>query len=208
MKHFQIEENPKAAYLDNLTLHAPYTNIEDTLRVWKAFEKYVPHQISALGISNVHLSILTELYEKATVKPVLVQNRFTPDTDQSLPPFTPKTPYDGPVRRFCQKHGIVYQPWGVLWGTCLPDTNQTLLQSELIPVVARELSITPEMAVYLLVMRLNPGKVSILNGTKNDERMKAAFDGLKKFEEWLGGDGNAATWTKYMTEFGKILGDE
>lgn len=168
-------------------------------------EKYVPHQITTLGISNVHPSTLMELYEKATVKPALVQNRFTPDTDQTLPPFTPKVPYDIDVRRFCQEHQIVYQPWGVLWGTCFLDTP-TLLQNEVVAAVSRELEVSLEMAVYLLVMELSPGEVSILNGTKNEEHMQAAFDGLKKFKEWVDGEGNAVTWAHYMNELRKTVG--
>lgn len=190
----------KPSYLDNLTLHEPYPTIEDTITVWKAFEKYVPHQIATLGISDTHLPTLQILYEKAIIKPVVVQNRFTQDIDQNLPAFTPMAAYDTPVRQFCQKHGIVYQPWGTLWGTPI------LLESKLIEKLGGEVGVTKEMALYLAVLGL--GKVSMLNGTTNEDRMKDAHNGLRKFKEWRACDGNETKWVDFMKDFHKLIGQE
>ena len=195
-----IDGVSKPVYIDNMTMHSPCPTVEDTITAWKVLETYVPHQISTLGISNVDLATLRTLYESATVKPALVQNRFTQDTDQSLPVSTPDTAYDLPVRQFCDEHGIVYQPCGTLWG------NPKLLESATVAVVAKELDVTNEMALYLCVMSL--GKVCVLNGTKSEERMKAGLEGLKKFDEWHAVEGNKQRWADCMTDFRLLMGDD
>ena len=195
-----IDGVSKSVYIDNLTMHSPCPTIEETLAVWKVLETYVPHQISALGISNFDLLTLRTLYETARIKPAVVQNRFTQDTDQSLPPFTPETEYDIPVRQFCEKHSMVYQPWGTLWG------NPKLLESGTVAAVGEEVNVEKEVALYLCVMSL--GKISMLNGTKSEGRMKADVDALKHFDEWYAKEGNQQKWASFMKEFKSLMGQD
>lgn len=131
------------AYLDNLIMHQPCPTIDETITVWRALESHVPHDITSLGISNVDLPTLKALYEVATVKPSIVQNRFTGDVlpPPEIPLPTPMTPYDADVRAFCSDHDIVYQPWGTLWGT------PNLLKSATIQAVENELCVSKEAAL-------------------------------------------------------------
>ena len=186
-------------YIDNLTMHAPCPTIEETLRVWRVFESYVPHQISTLGISNIELPALRMLYEKARVKPALVQNRFTQDTEYT--PYAPTSPvaYDLDVRQFCEENGIVYQPWGAIWGT------PKLLESEVVAMVGKEIGVRKEIALYFCVMSL--GQISMLCGTKQDERMKTALEGLKKFDDWYDVEGNPQKWKNLMKEVRLVMGE-
>ena len=161
-------------------------------------ETYVPHQISTLGISNIDLSDLRTLHEEARVKPALVQNRFTQDTEYTPYAPTPVDAYDLQVRQFCEEQGIVYQPWGTIWGT------PKLLESEVVASVGKEIGVRKEIALYLCVMGL--GKVSMLCGSKQEERMKAALEGLRKFDEWYGVEDNQRVWKKFMQEVHSVMG--
>ena len=176
-------------YIDNVTLHDPFPRMEDTLTAWRVLETYVPHQISTLGISNVDLATLQKLYDAAEVKPAAVQNRFAPETG-----------YDTPVRKFCEEHGIVYQPWGVLW------SNPMLLKSDTIAAVATELDVGKELALYLCVLSL--GKVSMLNGTTKEETMKTDLEALSNFDEWHKAVENQQKWAVLIKDFRSLIGED
>lgn len=120
---------------------------------WKVFETYVPGTIRHLGVSNISLPVLRQIYEEADVKPVIVQNRFFKGTG-----------YDVDVRAFAREHGILYQTFGVL------KNNQHLLASDLVASMAEKLSLEKELALYVLVLGL--GDLQILDGTTNLDRMK------------------------------------
>ena len=60
--------------------------------------------VTQLGISNLHdVRRFERIYEEAAVKPRVLQNRFSPQLG-----------HDAEIRLFCQKHGVVYQPFWVL----------------------------------------------------------------------------------------------
>ena len=56
------QDTQEGSYLDCLLLHSPLPTIDQTLQAWQLLETYVPHQIKALGISNVTLPVLREIY--------------------------------------------------------------------------------------------------------------------------------------------------
>ena len=138
----QVEESLSSSltrlgvtYIDSLVLHSLYPNIEDTLTAWRAMESFVPSKVSYLGLSNVDVDSLRQVYDAATVKPSSIQNRFTQDTvpnpDADLPPGLPypDVAYDRDVREYCKTTNITYVPWGVLWSNpaILDDDPEQLL---------------------------------------------------------------------------------
>jgi hypothetical protein len=114
---------------------------------------------------------------------------------------TPEDRYDVGVRSFCREKGIVWQPWGVLWGS--PD----LLCSRLVETVAGALGVEREIAMYACVQRLEEN-VSILVGTGREGRMTAAVDGMRKVDEWRRKDSNGEKWDVWMGEFRELLLEE
>jgi len=151
-------------YIDCLLLHSPLHTDALTLEAWRILEAFVPKQIRALGISNCPLSTLKFIYEHATVKPSAVQNRFYP-----------KTSFDGPLRSFCDEHGIIYQSFWTLTG------NRPLLASEPVTNLAKEAGVSPEVALYGLVMDLG---IAPLNGTTNDKRMATDLTDITNLRNW------------------------
>ena len=60
--------------------------------------------VTQLGISNLHdVRRFERIYQEAAVKPRVLQNRFSPQLG-----------HDAEIRIFCQRHGIIYQPFWVL----------------------------------------------------------------------------------------------
>ena len=99
----RTEGDADAQYIDTVVLHSPLPTLNETLEVWQALEQYVPQKIRNLGISNCNLFTLMDLYERARIKPSVVQNRFYPNTK-----------FDIGVRQFCKETNIVYQSFWTL----------------------------------------------------------------------------------------------
>jgi diketogulonate reductase-like aldo/keto reductase len=165
LKNLRYEaESNASSYVDCLLLHSPLPTVEQTLQAWKLLESYVPHQIRSLGISNVTLPALQAIYEKAKVKPSVVQNRFYPQTR-----------YDVPLRAFCRERSIMYQSFWTLTG------NPSLVQSKPVATLAQAAEVTTPVALYALVMDLG---VVVLNGSTSTEHMREDLDGICKVREW------------------------
>lgn len=208
LKHFTFSSHKangvqQLPYLDSVILHSPYPNLDDTVRAWKALEEQVPHNCRFLGLSNIGITTLRALYDVARVKPVVVQNRFTEDISSvpnpSMPPGidTPDDKYDTAIRGFCQEKGILYQPWGILWGT------PSLLKSDVVKEVAAEYKVENEVALYLCFLGLKG--TGLLIGTKNEERMKGDLESIETWRLWLGQSDQQMRWDKWMTEFQTLL---
>ncbi len=103
-------KNLQTTYLDCLVLHSPLANQQQTQEVWQAMERLFQNGgVKQLGISNCYdLQQLQLLYDNATIKPAVIQNRFYA-----------KTGYDRDIRHFCKQHRIVYQSFWTLTGN--PD---------------------------------------------------------------------------------------
>ena len=184
-----VNTTQENSYLDTLILHSPLATLPDTLEAWKIFESYVPNHIHHLGISNTNLRTLRTLFEEATIKPSIVQNRFYPGTR-----------HDSNVRRFCKDKNIVYQSFWTLTG------NPELLGSEVVKKVTEELKLRKPVGLYLCVMGL--GNVSVLNGTTSSERMKEDLEGLNEWQKWIGEEGNLSKWEDTMHQFRALLGEQ
>jgi len=94
-------------YLDSYVLHGPYyrrgLGAEDW-EVWAAIEGlYDAKQTRMIGVSNVSAEQLRLLCERATHKPMVVQNRCYAAFG-----------WDKDVREICRAQGIVYQGFSLL----------------------------------------------------------------------------------------------
>ncbi|EEP79159.1 hypothetical protein UREG_04005 [Uncinocarpus reesii 1704] len=179
-------DSESKAYLDALVLHSPLPSIGQTLEAWAALEEYVPDKIRHLGISNCPASVLSVLHEAAKVKPAVVQNRF----------FR-KGNYDREVRRFCNANSIVYQSFWTL--TANPD----VVFSAPVGLLANQLGISPQAAMYCLVLSL--GNIVILNGTTKEERMVDDLQAPKQVEEFAMKRPDA--WERVRTAFKDFIGE-
>lgn len=191
-------------YLDAILLHSPLPTLTQTLEAYRALESHVPQHVTRLGLSNIGLDTLRAVYDAARIKPSIVQNRFTTDIasipNPKIPPGidTPEDRYDAGVRAFCEERGIVWQPWGVLWG------SPGLLVQSLVGEVAENLGVVNEVALYACVQEL-PGQVTILAGTGKEERVNGVIDGMRKVEDWKRRGQNSEKWKMWMMKFREIL---
>ncbi|KAK5157109.1 hypothetical protein LTS14_004627 [Recurvomyces mirabilis] len=169
LRNFSIISTSKdETYLDCLVMHSPLPSQAQTQEAWRAMESYVPHTIRTLGISNIYdLLELKKLYEHASIKPSVVQNRFYRDTG-----------YDAGVRAFCEANNIVYQSFWTL--TANPD----FLQSQPVLDLAQAAKVTSAVALYGFVLGLGHN-MSILNGTTNPRTMKNDLVGVHAVRKYL-----------------------
>lgn len=95
------------AYVDAYLLHGPsvrYGLAADDWEAWAAMEAlHAAGKTRLLGVSNVSLDQLTELWARASTKPAVVQNRCFAATG-----------WDRAVRTFCADRGILYQGFSLL----------------------------------------------------------------------------------------------
>lgn len=189
LRHFRPSDDSAAldqSYLDAVVLHSPLPTLDDTLEAWLTLEQYVPKKIRALGISNCPLFTLMDLYERANIKPAVVQNRFYPGTK-----------FDIGVRKFCGEKSMVYQSFWTL------TANPNLLSSQVVGSLAHRVGISHQAALYGLVLGL--GNTVILNGTKSQEHMKADFEALQKLRGFA--QDHLSEWEKSVEQFRKLTGE-
>ncbi|RMZ87943.1 hypothetical protein DV736_g4824, partial [Chaetothyriales sp. CBS 134916] len=184
--HVSKDDEVRQPYIDTLVLHSPMPSMHETLEVWQTLEQYVPREIGNLGVSNCNLFTLIELYERARIKPVVVQNRFYASTK-----------YDTGVRRFCQDHGIVYQSFWTL------TANPALLKSAEARHLASTLSISPAAALYSLVLGL--GQTTILNGTTKEQTMREDWQAVHTVAAYA--ESNPEAWSSLMAGFRILIGE-
>lgn len=101
LQHLQTD------YIDSYVLHGPSSSAglaDADWETWGEMESLChAGKVKYLGISNVNLDQLVELYENAAIKPKFVQNRCFADTH-----------WDKAIREFCLTQGIVYQGFSLL----------------------------------------------------------------------------------------------
>ena len=171
--------------LDCLVLHSPLPTIAETLEAWRTAESYVPHKIRNLGISNVQMGTLEQLYEAAKVKPAVVQNRFYHTTH-----------FDNKVRAFCVEKGIIYQAFWTL------SANPKIIHSAEVGVVNHSVGLSSvHEAMYCLTLSLD--NVVILNGTKNEEHMRGDLGALRKAKTYA--EENPDSWKGYVERFRALI---
>jgi len=127
------KRNLQSHYVDSLVLHSPLFPYKDLITVWKAMEKiYYSGGAKILGISNCYdLELLKKLYEDATIKPSVVQNRFYRESD-----------YDKELRQWCDTKEIRYQSFWTL------TANPHVLNSETVVALAQKYGQTEAQLFY------------------------------------------------------------
>lgn len=143
-------------YLDSYVLHSPYSRRglgEADWEVWAAIEAlYDSGKTKMIGVSNISASQLTELCERAKVKPMMVQNRCFAALG-----------WDFPVREVCRTHGVIYQGFSLL------TANVDVLRSREIGALAKRLDTGPAQVIFRFAMDVG---MLPLTGTTSERHMK------------------------------------
>jgi diketogulonate reductase-like aldo/keto reductase len=150
LKHLKTDR------LDSYLLHGPYNFPglgDEDWEVWKAIEEiHRSGRTGAIGISNVNHLQLGELVSKASIKPMMVQNRCYANRG-----------WDREVRAICRKHGIVYQGFSLL------TANVPVLRHPPIISIARRLGVDTMQVVFRFAIQV--GMLPI-TGTTDEQHMK------------------------------------
>jgi diketogulonate reductase-like aldo/keto reductase len=147
------KQNLHTDYIDSLVLHSPYTRYEDMMEVWHTMESFVhAGEVGQLGISNCYsLEVLQNLYAKAEIKPAILQNHFHVKDD-----------YDQNIRKWCDKHDVIYQSFWSL------TASPKIIQGETLALISEKYQITPA-EIWFAFLRAN-GIVPLI-GTRTSEHM-------------------------------------
>jgi diketogulonate reductase-like aldo/keto reductase len=149
-------KNLHTDYLDSYLLHGPYSQPglgNEDWEVWSAIEEfYKTGKARFIGISNVNISQLKLLTEKADVKPMVVQNRCFANRG-----------WDREVRGFCKTNQIAYEGFSLL------TANPFVMQNTEVRSIARGLGRTPEQVVFRFAMQAG---MTPLTGTTSEQHMK------------------------------------
>jgi diketogulonate reductase-like aldo/keto reductase len=142
-------------YLDSYVLHGPYhrggLGPEDW-EVWRAIESlYASGKTKLIGVSNVSSGQLALLCERATHRPMVVQNRCYAAFG-----------WDKAVRDLCRTHGIVYQGFSLL------TANRDVYIDPAIRAMAEKYGVGVAQVVFRFAMQV--GMVP-LTGTSNPQHM-------------------------------------
>jgi diketogulonate reductase-like aldo/keto reductase len=149
LKHLQTD------YIDSYILHGPYfkegLNKADW-EVWQAMENlFQQKQVKFLGISNITLAQLHELYQGATVKPTFVQNRCFAITN-----------WDKEIRDFCRTHGLIYQAFSLL------TANPSQIFSPFVKSLSAKYGKTVPQIIFRFAMQVG---MLPLTGSTNSQHM-------------------------------------
>ena len=143
-------------YLDSYVLHGPYQRQglgAADWEVWAAIEGlYRSGKTKMIGISNVTAEQLTQLCDRATVKPMMVQNRCYAALG-----------WDKEVREICRAHGIIYQGFSLL------TANREVFADPGIRAIAQRLGTGLAQVVFRFAMQVG---MLPLTGTTNQQHMK------------------------------------
>ncbi len=148
LEHLQID------HIDSYVLHGPLDNFalaEEDLQVWQEMESIKNEgKTSYLGVSNVNIEQLQELFEGSKIKPTFVQNRC----------FAAQG-WDKQIREFCMKNKIFYQGFSLL------TANAYVLPK--IGIIAKKVNKTPAQVLFRFAMHIG---VIPLTGTSSRAHMK------------------------------------
>jgi diketogulonate reductase-like aldo/keto reductase len=125
--------NLQTDHVDCLILHSALSDRRQMMQVWGAMER-IFHAGGArqLGISNCYdAATFAALYQLATVKPAVLQNRFYAQSG-----------YDRELREFCRSRGIIYQSFWTL------TANPQLLAHRAVSVPAAKYARTPPQVLF------------------------------------------------------------
>ena len=152
---FQPGDNPDPRDKDGNVIYDPKTTLLDT---WRALETLVDHgKCRAIGLSDVTLDKLKDVYESARIKPAVVQVESHP--------YLPETE----LLQYCKDHGIVLLAFAPLGHGMTPG----LIEDPVIAAVAARVKKTP--AQVLLAWAVQRG-TALLTTPKSAARAKENFD--------------------------------
>jgi diketogulonate reductase-like aldo/keto reductase len=143
-------------YLDSYVLHGPYSRNglgAADWEVWAAIEDlHRAGKARIIGISNVSADQLALLCAKATVKPMVVQNRCYAITG-----------WDHEVRKICRDHQIIYQGFSLL------TANGQVAADPFVRGIAKRLETGVAQVIFRFAMQIG---MLPLTGTTNPQHMK------------------------------------
>ena len=150
LKHLHVD------YLDSYVLHGPASwegLVDADYEAWAAMEElHQEGKVRLLGVSNVNLSQLQLLYEKAVVKPSVVQIRTYA-----------RNRWEKDIRQFCQEKGILYEGFSLL------TANRNELANAAIAEIVESKKITLPQLVFRFALQIG---IVPLTGTTKEEHMK------------------------------------
>lgn len=143
-------------YLDSYVLHGPYSRHglgAADWEVWAAIEGlYQSGKTKMIGISNVTAEQLALLCERATHKPMVVQNRCYAALG-----------WDKDVREMCRAQHIIYQGFSLL------TANRGVLVEPDVRAIAQRFKTGAAQVVFRFAMQIG---MLPLTGTTNPQHMK------------------------------------
>jgi diketogulonate reductase-like aldo/keto reductase len=146
-------------YLDSYVLHGPHYRrglAAEDWEVWAALERlYDSKKTRMIGISNVSAEQLTLLCERATHKPMVVQNRCYAALG-----------WDKDVRDLCRAHHIIYQGFSLL------TANRDVFADPDIRAMATRYGMGLAQLIFRFAMQIG---MLPLTGTTDPQHMKEAL---------------------------------
>jgi len=141
-------------YIDSYLLHGPSTGIGLTSADWQVWQEmealHKEGKVTSLGISNINVDQLQQLYQRAAVKPTFVQNRCYAQLG-----------WDKEIRQFCTQKSLIYQGFSLL------TANAFVLPQ--IQHLAAKLHTTSTQIIFKFAMQIG---ILPLTGTTDPTHMK------------------------------------
>ncbi len=157
LEHLQTE------YIDSLVLHGP-SIYDDSLaandwEAWCAMEQlHKKGSVRALGVSNVNLPQLVQLYEEAQIKPSYAQIRCYA-----------KNRWDFDIRKFCREKNIIFQGFSLL------TANKNAMNSQQIKKIAEKYRLTTAQIIFAFSRQVG---MMPLTGTTDPVHMRQDLESL------------------------------
>ena len=149
-------EHLQTNYLDAYFLHGPSQAQglgKRDFQAWEAMESfYRSGHIKLLGISNVNYDQLEYLTIRASIKPMLVQNRCFATTG-----------WDAEIRELCRRHDIHYQGFSLL------TANTALFEKQQFQSMMARTGLSGFEIIFQAALMMG---MIVLTGTKNELHMQ------------------------------------
>jgi diketogulonate reductase-like aldo/keto reductase len=143
-------------YVDSYVLHGPHYRrglAAEDWEVWAAIEQlYASRRAKIIGISNVTAEQLALLCDRATHKPMVVQNRCYASLG-----------WDQEVRGICRAHRIIYQGFSLL------TANREVFADPEVRAMAAKYGMGLAQLIFRFAMQIG---MLPLTGTTNPQHMK------------------------------------
>jgi diketogulonate reductase-like aldo/keto reductase len=143
-------------HLDSYVLHGPSVRHGLTAgdwETWEAMERlHGAGKTRLLGVSNVNVGQLEELYAEASTKPAIVQNRCFASMG-----------WDRAVRQFCNEREILYQGFSLL------TANREVLGHRRVNEIASRIGRTVPQVIFRFALQMG---MTALTGTTSPEHMR------------------------------------